>query len=405
MTHTESPHSRKQGRSWKENAGHLHFGTNATPILHTAEVGGFGAQKDSPCSHLLVVYQGKALARISSLYQDYTKLEKTQNGANMMPSEKGHNQGQMNNPSQRRRGTVVVEPRSAWTLLKEEENSRRRQSLESSSLPCLIDHPSFPLHLGLTSIAGPAGAGKTQLCLALIAKFLLSNSNGQKKAVYVSLGTDTTGRIAKRLQQLLLTTTTTTTQSHHLLEYVFVNWVRNPDDFMDLLEHKLPRLLATHNPSVVVLDGMAALFRTSSSSSLSSQQTNWFHDRSATFFQIASRCKALSLRYRVPFLVTNEATSTPIHPTATTTMTTKLEPALGLSWAQCVNTSLFVQHHGGRVRKLTTIKSPHVAASHNNVGGEFTIERHGIERIPPIHDHHHNNNYSSFKMNKPSNNN
>jgi RecA/RadA recombinase len=253
-------------------------------------------------------------------------------------------------------------PKSALTLLQE-----HRQS--SHQPPCLMEHPSFPLHLGLTSLAGPAGSGKTQLCLSLVADCACKH----QKAVYISLGSDDTARISKRLHQLLQhRTIETTTKERNHLSNIFVNWVRNQEDLLDLLEHKLPHLLSSHpSISVVVLDGMAALFR----GHAPEQVKNHWLDRSCKFFQIASKCKRLSCLYRIPFLVTNEAT-TKID--STNLIASKLEPALGLSWAQCVNCSLFVQRGHDTIRRITSIKSPHVAS---NVVGEFTIERQGTRRI------------------------
>lgn len=261
-----------------------------------------------------------------------------------------------------------IQPKSALTLLQEEADG------QSSQEPlCLIEHPSFPLHLGLTALAGPAGSGKTQICLSLVADCACKHQT----SVVVSLGSDNTGRISKRLHQLLQYRTGQTNQET-LLRNVFVNWVRNQEDLLELLERKLPNLLTNHPTiSVVVLDGMAALFRGHAPERVKSQ---WL-DRSVKFFQIASICKKLSFAHQVPFLVTNEAT-TKIY--STSIIESTLEPALGLSWAQSVNASLFVHRGPSRIRRLTTIKSPHVTST---VVGEFTIERQGAERIKASNKH------------------
>lgn len=174
------------------------------------------------------------------------------------------------------------------------------------------------------------------------------------------------------------------------LSLVFLNWIRNQEDLLDLLIHNLPRLLK-HNPtiSVVILDGIATLFRGYKYEN--ENLANPWLDRSSKFFQISSKCKELSFHYQVPFLVTNEATNR-ISPTTTTSghnndsMKSNLEPALGLSWSQSINASFFVtrksslteSENSNKRRILRCIKSPHVPS---NTIEEFTIEPRGATRL------------------------
>ncbi|KAL3942382.1 MAG: hypothetical protein SGBAC_003414 [Bacillariaceae sp.] len=219
-----------------------------------------------------------------------------------------------------------VTPKSAWSMLCDEQE---QQSSSSTRLPLhLVDHPSFPLHLGVNAIAGPAGSGKTQLCLSLY------------------------------------------------LSKIFVNWVRNQDDLLHMLRYGLPKLLKEHpSISLVVLDGIATLFRGKDDNC-----TSYWVDRSAKFFQIASQSQKLSFGHQVPFLFTNEATSKLLtNNSGLLASTSRLEPALGLSWAQCINSSFFVQRrYQSSTRVLKCIKSPHMAS---NRSAEFAIESRGIVRI------------------------
>ena len=59
--------------------------------------------------------------------------------------------------------TVDCGPKSALSLLEEERSNPKL---------CLIEHPSFPLNLGLTELAGPAGSGKTQICLSTLVSYI-----------------------------------------------------------------------------------------------------------------------------------------------------------------------------------------------------------------------------------------
>jgi hypothetical protein len=166
------------------------------------------------------------------------------------------------------------------------------------------------------------------------------------------------------------------------------------------LQNGLPRLLKL-NPtiSIVVLDSIASLFRI--------QDENipnpWQH-RSTMFFQISSLCKSLSSVYQIPFLVINEAT-TKIANTDNAFVSSsnqRLQPALGLSWSQCVNSTFFVTRGATTTiqsqsqsqpevnqpttrstvpvvrRLLRCIKSPRAPA---NATVEFYIDYRGAVRI------------------------
>ena len=173
------------------------------------------------------------------------------------------------------------------------------------------------------------------------------------------------------------------------LSLVFLNFIRNQEDLLDLLVHNLPRLLKYHPTiSVVILDGIATLFRGYKYEN--ENLANPWHDRSSKFFQISSKCKELSFHYQVPFLVTNEATSR-IASTTTSghnidSMKSNLEPALGLSWSQSINASFFVtrksslteSENSNKRRIIRCNKSPHVPS---NTVEEFVIEPRGATRL------------------------
>jgi len=301
---------------------------------------------------------------------------------------------------------------------------------------CLLENPFYSLPLGITELAGPAGAGKTQIALSLCADCVRdqeleqnqqqqqqgrggghrrTEDGNQRKAVYVRLGGSSRFlQIAsRRLQQMLRSRIAAGSHAegqprsqkpplaeldernvHDSLTRILVHWVCNPEELMDLLRTNLPRLLRKHpGISVVVLDGIATLFRLLPDEAEQQQQqqqqqnddtkTNdddneargfgggggtgsnpWQH-RAATFFQISNLCKELSSRFEVPFVVLNECTSkipagiaTGGAPAGRWDSTVRYrrqqqqqkrgpnaasEPALGLAWSQCVNCSFFVR--------------------------------------------------------------
>jgi len=137
-------------------------------------------------------------------------------------------------------------------------------------------------------------------------------------------------------------------QQQEWMKRILTKTVVNQDDLLDLVCRELPdRLLEEPNVRVVVLDSIADLFRTSEDSSAS------FATRSAVLFQLAARLKEISCQFRVPIVVVNQVTAS-ISTTANAstakatlsswngTNTSRLLPALGLSWAHCVNQSFLL---------------------------------------------------------------
>jgi RecA/RadA recombinase len=272
-----------------------------------------------------------------------------------------------------------VKPVSALKLLQQE---RERQA---NHPPCLLQHANLALSLGITQLAGPASAGKTQLALTLCADCVIRN----QKAVYILVGSNGShemGRISHRLRTMLAARSAGNNVSpqtiHEWMSMVYLLCIRNEEDLMDLLHYQLPRLLQLHPTiSLVVLDGIANLFRIQDEN-----RPNPWHHRSTTFFQLANACKTLASAHQVPFLVLNEATTR----IGNSDGQSHLEPALGLSWAQCVNSTFFVTRGHGTYtpsqssttsvsrRILRCIKSPMVP---KNAVVEFYIDYRGTVRI------------------------
>ena len=328
----------------------------------------------------------------------------------------------------------------------------------NNKVATLLQHPRWKLWPGtLTEIAGPAGAGKTQMVLTMCADSVIMH----QKAVYVVLGggPNSIGILARRLETMLLARTnalehlrekgrrtnhgrdhtrggsttdlpgmemdTTTENStsastaygsaprrrvNQWLQNIHLHWIRNTEDLMEFLRTSLPTLLAGESPKsvrLVVLDGIAHLFRyaehdlpTTGGSSL--QGREHYQSRSSTFFEISKICKQLSEEHQVPVVVVNQATTRisndsdlsilnqnrPVRNNCSDVEQDRLEPALGLSWNQCVNSSFFVtttqatyQPSGStpvRRRRLSCLKSPHVAS---NATLSFYIDHRGTVRI------------------------
>lgn len=283
-------------------------------------------------------------------------------------------QQERKHPSTRHHGHETSIPANGCTGTRNEFGDCCIKFSQSPPAPCLLQNPLLTLPLGcLTEIAGPAGAGKSQLALSMCADCVWQRP--ENKAVYISLGGS--GRhlqiISRRLkgmlegrlrdmkqqQQQQLNQPQTDEASSCIrhgnnfiqdcLCRIFVRWVCNSDDLFEMLHTSLPQLLELHSNldkenvendgiSIVVLDGIADLFRIRDDAYDDKSTSRWHQHRAVALFQISNLCKELSTIYQVPFLVINGATSRLSEQYGKPSM----EPALGLAWSQCVNCSYFV---------------------------------------------------------------
>ena len=239
----------------------------------------------------------------------------------------------------------IPQPTSALALLKQQQQQQQQHLYLLLHHPSIHNHGIVPLSLGITEIFGTAGSGKTQMGLSLCVSTVVHDTT--TTALYVSLGSTQPGRIASRLQQMAChrnhagTTTTTTTTNHNnnadssstLLQRILTKCVRNEDDFLQFVLQELPTMLLLSCPTirVVVLDSIANLFRGNDENDDGSLWLAHANQRSSTLFRIAAQLKFLSERYNIPILVINQVS----HNLQTNTIV----PALGLSWASCVNAS------------------------------------------------------------------
>jgi RecA/RadA recombinase len=277
-------------------------------------------------------------------------------------------------------------------------------SSSSSSPLCLMSNSFFSLPLGITELAGPAGVGKTQLALSLCADCVqqqqqhqegkIYHQHNKNKAVFIQLGGSSRflETASRRLEQMIRSRiikddgeTETETTIHDCMTRLLVHWVCNSEELMELLQTSLPRLIGMHPTiSVVVLDGIANLFRLlpeqqQQQNHRASNNSNPWHDRAVTFFQISNLCKELSSRFEIPFVVLNECTSRIQNVVAQhQQQKAVLEPALGLAWSQCVNCSFFVRRCESNDRIIDTSSSRN---QYSNTGNKQQQQKSGCSRI------------------------
>ena len=280
-------------------------------------------------------------------------------------------------------------------------------------------HDWLRLDPGITELAGEAGSGKSQIAMSLCVQAVLqqqqgprtqtiyhpsqtvsdgTNSTSTTKAIYISLsgGPASLARIAHRMQQMSETqqqqqqqqpggipdntsVASSTNSSESILSQILTHSVRNHDDLFTLLRDDLPLRLQqqrtshpnkqdsnSHAPSphpvaLIVLDSIADLFRLGNGDGavIDTNQTAISH-RSFLLFEISSILRSLSDQYGIPILVINQV-SNDMNSKSTV-------PTLGLSWANCTNTSFLVRRQSTYHSDSSTSSSLSATGKGDNQG-------------------------------------
>ncbi|XP_051216869.1 DNA repair protein XRCC3 homolog [Lolium perenne] len=229
----------------------------------------------------------------------------------------------------------------------------------------------------VTEIAGESASGKTQICLQLALLAPLSPLSSSSLFLCSDLPFP-----LRRLRLLA-------PKSHpDLLDHVFVAAVHSPSDLLSLLsraQHHLSH--PTHSPHrlptrVILLDSIASLFRADFDASPADLKR-----RTGLFFKISAKLKELAYRHKCVVVVTNQVVDVVEGNTGNTMAWSsgrQVSPALGLSWANCVNTRLFLTREvgsdGGSTRRHMKVAfAPHLPER----ACEFVIRRDGVFGVEP----------------------
>ncbi|EOY31825.1 hypothetical protein QUC31_019641 [Theobroma cacao] len=258
----------------------------------------------------------------------------------------------------------------------------------------------------ITEIVAESGSGKTQICLQLSLHAQLPVSHGGLSASALYLHTEFPFPF-RRLHQLSLSFRSS--NARHLpcndnpCDRVYVQSVHSADELLEIMS-KTESFIESSKTQLpvrlIVIDSIAALFRSEFDNTPVELKR-----RSSLFFKISSMLKALARRFNLAVLLTNQVVDM-VGPNeginglrignlgCLYTSGRRVCPALGLAWANCVNSRLFLSRHeevnreengkligesGGFVckqtrRKLYVVFAPHLPES----SCEFVITREGL---------------------------
>ncbi|CAH8386466.1 unnamed protein product [Eruca vesicaria subsp. sativa] len=264
----------------------------------------------------------------------------------------------------------------------------------------------FPCN-SLTEIVAESGCGKTQLCLQLSLRAQLPISNGGLNGSSLYLHSELPFPF-RRLHQL--------SKSFHLsnpniyadhndnpCDHVFVQNVHSVDHLLDVMPKidSFVKSSRTRLPlKLIVLDSVAALFRSEFENTPGD-----LRKRSSLFFKVSGKLKRLADRFGLVVVITNQVTDFVESSDGLSGLRIgnlrglyssgrRVVPALGLAWANCVNSRVFISRSGDGIceerreddesgsssvgrrdrRRFDIVFSPYLPAS----SCEFVITREGI---------------------------
>ncbi|KAK9210420.1 hypothetical protein WN944_002790 [Citrus x changshan-huyou] len=258
----------------------------------------------------------------------------------------------------------------------------------------------------ITELVAESGSGKTQFCLQLTLSAQLPSSHGGLSASSLYLHTEFPFPM-RRLHQL--SHTFRPSNNHNPCDYIFVQSVHSVDQLLDIMP-KIESFIKNSSNSrfpirLIVIDSIAALFRSDFDNTMDDLKK-----RSFLFFKISGMLKAMAVGFGLAVLVTNQVVDL-MEPNEGVnglrvgnlgclySSGRPICPALGIAWANCVNSRLFLSRNEDFViqknqmvnggvggsgsedfvcrrtrRSLHVVFAPHLA----DTSCEFEITREGI---------------------------
>ncbi|XP_021829481.1 DNA repair protein XRCC3 homolog [Prunus avium] len=207
----------------------------------------------------------------------------------------------------------------------------------------------------IIELVGESGSGKTQLCLQLTVRAQLPPSHGGLGGSSLYIFTEFSFSF-RQLQQLgnLYHASYPNLIGLEPLEDIYVHGIHDAQQLIHVLRDIQAFIAIDHTRlpvKLIVIDSIAALFR--SQYQTTSTELKW---RSEMFFKISGTLKAFANKFRLAVVVPNQVVDfigphdgvngvTLGNLECLHTLGRRLSPALGLAWAHCINSRVFLARH------------------------------------------------------------
>ncbi|KAI8424964.1 hypothetical protein MSG28_006868 [Choristoneura fumiferana] len=250
-------------------------------------------------------------------------------------------------------------------LLLQKENLNPRISIGCNTIDYLLKG-GF-LRGTLTEIYGESGSGKTQVLLQAVAH------NSYCGCVYIC--TEDLFPV-KRLEQIIHSIPDCNSETDYG-KNIFIEHVTEPIELLSCVKVRLPKLLSRNKVSLIVVDSIAAPYRTDT--------TNYIQ-RAEDLRELAMSLIKTAQNANLAIVCINQVT-------AAFDGSNNCLPSLGLAWSNMVSTRLslrktsetidiinesdFIQEKYSNVREMTVVFAPHLS----NKSARFIITPAGIVGI------------------------
>ncbi|XP_026196898.1 DNA repair protein XRCC3 [Anabas testudineus] len=239
---------------------------------------------------------------------------------------------------------------------------------------------------GVTELSGESGVGKTQLALQLCLSVQYPTEYGGLNSGAVYICTEDSFPV-RRLQQLIQEQSTVRSDAPQDLisnlqfsDHVYIEHAADLDSLQVCLSQRVPLLLARGLVRLLVVDSVAALFRSEF------QASDWLQ-RNKQLLTFCSALHHLSREFNTPVLCINQVTD--VFSGSDDSLgphSSNVSPALGLVWANQVMVRLMMRRLQGMIfhgdqssapRRLEVVFAPHLAQDGRDAG----IWREGVQGV------------------------
>ncbi|TDH00815.1 hypothetical protein EPR50_G00192590 [Perca flavescens] len=235
---------------------------------------------------------------------------------------------------------------------------------------------------GVTELSGESGAGKTQLALQLCLSVQYPAQHGGLDSGAVYICTEDQFPV-RRLDQLIRGQASlrrdvpaALISSRRFSDHVYVEHAADLDSLSVCLSRRVPLLLARQHVRLLVVDSVAALFRSEF------QASDWL-ERSQQLISFSHTLHTLSLEFNTPVLCINQVTDVFSSDDSLGPVSGAVAPALGLVWANQVMVRLMMRRlqetvargdQSSILRRLEVVFAPHLSRD----GRDAAVWREGV---------------------------